>query len=138
MNIEFRIPEPDKYIPLDSSRFNRLKFCAKKTNFNSSLQIILTLKPANVIFINTRATMRSADEKISKYRTSIQAHQSNDSTINVYELAPRNYCHLKIYNELISYKVNYIPIPPDRKLQKVKGVINYSNNGILCIHLECL
>lgn len=136
MNIEFKIPESDKYNKLEASRFERIKFCLEKTNFNSSFQIILALKPANVIFVNTKTTFRQSDEMMTKYKNALAQH--GQQGIALFELSPKNFCHLGVYNELISYKVNYIPIPADRKVQKVKGVINYSNNGLLCIHLECL
>lgn len=129
------MPETDKYTVIDIARLGRLKFDSRHTNFNSSLQIMLTMRPKNVILINTKSSVRSPDELVGKYRTQL-AQQDKD--IRLYELAPKNVCHLEIYNELISYKVNYIPLPPDCKLQKVKGIINYSENGILSIHLECL
>lgn len=64
--------------------------------------------------------------------------ESTKKSIEIFELAPRNYCHLELPNELISYKVNYIPIPQERKLQKVKGLITYSEAGLLYIHLDVL
>lgn len=56
----------------------------------------------------------------------------------MYELAPKNIKFIKIDNQLISYKVNYIPIPQQTKLQKIKGLITYSDKGLLYIHLDCL
>ena len=53
---------------IDYSRLKYLPFFSNKTNFNSSLQIILTLKPANVILINTKTTIRSTDELVSRYK----------------------------------------------------------------------
>ena len=45
--------------------------------------------------------------------------------------------HVPLPNELVSYKMNYIQIPTEVKLQKVKGLISYKN-GFLEIHLDCL
>ena len=63
---------PEKYVDLDFSVFKKLKFSGQKTNFNSSIQLILTLKPSNVIFINTKSTLRSPDDLASKYRTILE------------------------------------------------------------------
>jgi hypothetical protein len=76
----------------------------------------------------------------TKYQSVFKNRKLENDTkvIKVYDLAPKNYRVLEIENELISYKVNYIPIPQERKLQKVRGLITYSSNGLLYIHLDCL
>lgn len=97
------------------------------------------MKPDNVILINTDSNPRiSLSDKYQE--TLAKAHlNDNSKKINIFDLAlKKGICHLFIQNELISYKVNYIPIPQERRLQKVKGLISYSEKGVLYLHLDCL
>lgn len=41
---------------VDYNKISYIQFFSRKTNFNSSFQLILTLKPDNVIIINTLGT----------------------------------------------------------------------------------
>lgn len=56
MNIEFKIPMSEKLVTVDYNKISYIQFFSRKTNFNSSFQLILTLKPDNVIIINTLGT----------------------------------------------------------------------------------
>lgn len=112
MNIEFRIPVSP--LNLDFSKIIFLPFYSHRTNFNSSVQLITALKPENVILINSQANRResSSESLSSKYQAHFKSIPgSGIKQPKIYDLAPKNYRVLDLKNELISYKVNYIPIP---------------------------
>lgn len=79
----------------------------------SSIQLITSLKPDHVILINTDSKRGSGETLSSKYQSIFKNRKLENECkiIKVYDLAPKNYRVLEIENELISYKVNYIPIP---------------------------
>lgn len=72
MNIEFKIPPSDRLVVVDYSKINYIPFYSNKTNFNSSLQLIMTLKPDNVIILNTKGTSNELNNSYKKIYNSQQ------------------------------------------------------------------
>lgn len=67
MNIEFKIsPAP---VGLDFSRVTFIPFHSHKTNFISSVQLITSLKPDNVILINTDSRRENGETLSSRYHS---------------------------------------------------------------------
>jgi hypothetical protein len=80
------------------------------------MHFICTLKPRNIILVN--AVPR--DPLTELYKQKIKSQLKTP----VYE-ASRKAIWLQLPNELLAYKMNYIGIPTEQKLQKVKGTISY-------------
>jgi hypothetical protein len=133
MNIEFKVPQTERINLTDHFKITTLPFHSCRTNFNSSIQLIMVLKPDNVILINTDPLSRdSLGLKYTDLLGKSQHLTANVKKINTFDLSvKKGICHLFIQNELISYKINYIPIPQERRVQKVKGLITYGGVGLL-------
>ena len=56
----------------------------------------------------------------------------------VYDSNIKKICYLSYSNELLLYKMNYLPETHQKKVQKVKGTIVKESSNIVQIHLECI
>lgn len=101
MNIEFKTIHVDG-IRIDYSKIPCIPFYSYRTNFNSSIQLILTIKPDNVILINTSSDSQVRNSIGAKYTDLLTKSNSSNSSakkIDVYELSRKNgICHLFISN----------------------------------------
>jgi hypothetical protein len=87
------------------------------------------LNPKHVFILNSAPDI--LNEKLFKQ------YKSNFKN-EVYNLAtsPKSQCIVEVQNEIVEYKVNYLPLNQNA-LQKVKGRVE-SINGVIHLHIEIL
>lgn len=135
MNICFKLPETlENGIEL-AMPFAQTKNI-HKTEYNSSLKIIQMIKPSNIILLNVpnNGTFRGYQAQIPR----LFSFQNNEGKkVNVFDINAKKNCYLSFENELLQYKMNYLPEMQQKKVQKVKGTIIKEGN---CLHirLDCL
>lgn len=60
-----------------------------------------------------------------------------EKKVTLFDINLKNQCYLSYKNELLEYKMNYLPELQMKKIQKVRGTIVKSGNS-LHIHLDCI
>lgn len=134
MNICFSLPETDDdsidlAMPIAHTKN------IHKTEYNSSLKIIQMIKPKNIILLNVpnASTFRAYNNDIPK----LFARQDNSNKCSLFDINAKKYCYLLFENELLDYRMNYLPQMQQKRVQKVRGTIVKEGNR-LHIRLDCL
>ena len=68
MNIDFKIPDIDKIRPINYNQIQYLGITPQRTNFTSSMHLMLGLEPKKIIMIN----MKSDDTLVALYKNSMR------------------------------------------------------------------
>ena len=72
----------------------------------------------------------------NNYQTNLN-QLSENRRLQIYDSNVKKLCYISYNNELLEYKMNYLPEMQQNKVQRVKGTIEKRDN-ILHIHLDCL
>jgi len=132
MNISFDLPTTTK-IPL---KYNELSTSLRNfylTEYTSSMTVIQLLNPKDIIFVNLPP---NSSRLFNQYQTDINSQFPRK--VMVYDSNIKKICYLSYSNELLLYKMNYLPETHQKKVQKVKGTIVKESSNIVQIHLECI
>jgi hypothetical protein len=102
------------------------------TEFQSSLRVINYIKPKDIIFVN----MPRTGNLLNNYQFNL-AQFKDQRKVTAYDSNVKKLTYLSYSNELLEYKMNYLPEMQQKKVQRVKGTIIKEGN-CLHIHLDCL
>lgn len=94
--------------------------------------MIKLLNPKDIIFVNLPLN----NKLFNQYQADISSQFTRK--IMVYDSNVKKICYLSYSNELLLYKMNYLPETHQKKVQKVKGTIIKEANNVVQIHLDCI
>lgn len=123
MNIRFDLPSPADIPYREPLQLSASVRNFHKTEYKSSLRVINHIKPKDIIFVN----MPLQGNLLSSYLADF-SNFKDQRKISAFDSNVKKLCYLSYSNELLEYKMNYLPEMQQKKVQRIKGTIIKTGN----------
>lgn len=135
MNIRFDVPALAETGPVQPRQLSKGVRNFHKTEYRSSLRVIHLIQPKDIVFVNMPG-QGAGGRLLSTYQADF-GQFGGQSKISAFNSSEKKECYFSYSNELLEYKMNYLPEMQQKKVQRVRGTI-VKEGSLVQIHLDCL